>query len=118
MPDERQPTVAATRRVTTIGAELGDWIALLKPRVMTLVVFTGLIGLLIAPGHLHPVLAFTAVLCIAVGRRRVRRDQHVVRPRHRRGDAAHAQPADPGRPHRAGRGAGLWRHAGGRVGAS
>jgi heme o synthase len=48
-------------------AELGDWITLLKPRVMTLVVFTGLIGLLVAPGHLHPVLAFTAVLCIAVG---------------------------------------------------
>jgi protoheme IX farnesyltransferase len=48
-------------------AELRDWIALLKPRVMTLVVFTGLIGLLVAPGHLHPVLAFTAVLCIAVG---------------------------------------------------
>src|SRR6516225_5018692 len=51
---------------TTRAAELGDWIALLKPRVMTLVVFTGLIGLLIAPGHLHAVLAFTAVLCIAV----------------------------------------------------
>jgi protoheme IX farnesyltransferase len=48
-------------------ADLRDWIALLKPRVMTLVVFTGLIGLLVAPGHLHPVLAFTAVLCIAVG---------------------------------------------------
>jgi protoheme IX farnesyltransferase len=48
-------------------AELRDWVALLKPRVMTLVVFTGLIGLLVAPGHLHPVLAFTAVLCIAVG---------------------------------------------------
>src|SRR5690348_13805645 len=48
------------------AAELSDWIALLKPRVMTLVVFTGLIGLLIAPGHLHPVLAFTSVLCIAV----------------------------------------------------
>ena len=47
-------------------AELGDWIALLKPRVMTLVVFTGLIGLLVAPGHLHPILGFTAVLCIAV----------------------------------------------------
>ena len=47
-------------------AELADWIALLKPRVMTLVVFTGLIGLLVAPGHLHPVLGFTAVLCIAV----------------------------------------------------
>jgi heme o synthase len=49
------------------AAEVGDWIALLKPRVMTLVVFTGVIGLLIAPGHLNPVLAFTAVLCIAVG---------------------------------------------------
>jgi protoheme IX farnesyltransferase len=48
-------------------AELRDWVALLKPRVMSLVVFTGLIGLLVAPGHLHPVLAFTAVLCIAVG---------------------------------------------------
>jgi heme o synthase len=46
--------------------ELGDWIALLKPRVMTLVVFTGLIGMLVAPGHLNPVLGLTAVLCIAV----------------------------------------------------
>ena len=50
----------------TIPAELRDWFALLKPRVITLVVFTGLIGLLVAPGHIHPVLAFTAVLCIAV----------------------------------------------------
>ena len=40
--------------VTTEAAELGDWFALLKPRVMTLVVFTGLIGLLIAPGHPTP----------------------------------------------------------------
>ena len=46
--------------------DIRDWIALLKPRVMSLVVFTGLIGLLVAPGRLHPVLAFTAVLCIAV----------------------------------------------------
>jgi protoheme IX farnesyltransferase len=44
-----------------------DWIALLKPRVMMLVVFTGLVGLLMAPGRLHPVLAVTAILCIAVG---------------------------------------------------
>jgi protoheme IX farnesyltransferase len=48
-------------------SEVRDWIALLKPRVMSLVVFTGLIGVLVAPGRLHPVLAFTAVLCIAVG---------------------------------------------------
>jgi protoheme IX farnesyltransferase len=50
----------------TAETEVRDWIALLKPRVMSLVVFTGAIGLLVAPGHLHPVLAFTAVLCIAV----------------------------------------------------
>jgi protoheme IX farnesyltransferase len=50
-----------------LEADYRDWIALLKPRVMTLVVFTGVIGLLVAPGHLNPVLAFTAILCIAVG---------------------------------------------------
>ncbi|MDO7836530.1 heme o synthase [Sphingobium sp. HBC34] len=44
-----------------------DFLALTKPRVMTLVVFTGLCGLLAAPGHIHPVLAFTAILCIALG---------------------------------------------------
>ena len=44
-----------------------DYIALLKPRVMSLVVFTGFVGLYLAPGHLHPFLAAVAVLCIAVG---------------------------------------------------
>ncbi|MFQ5783549.1 MAG: heme o synthase [Alphaproteobacteria bacterium] len=47
--------------------ELADYLALLKPRVMSLVVFTGFAGLYLAPGALHPVLALTAVLCIAVG---------------------------------------------------
>ena len=47
-------------------ADYHDWIALLKPRVLSLVVFSGAIGLLVAPGHLNPVLAFTAVLCITV----------------------------------------------------
>jgi protoheme IX farnesyltransferase len=50
-----------------LPADWRDFIALTKPRVMTLVVFTGLCGLLVAPGSLHPVLAFTAVLCIALG---------------------------------------------------
>ena len=49
------------------GARAGDYLALLKPRVMSLVVFTGLVGLLVAPGTLHPVLAGIAVLCIAIG---------------------------------------------------
>ena len=46
---------------------MGDYIALLKPRVMSLVIFTALVGLMIAPVHVHPVLAFTSILCIAVG---------------------------------------------------
>jgi len=48
-------------------ADVADYIALLKPRVMSLVVFTALVGLLIAPVHVHPVLAFTSILCIAAG---------------------------------------------------
>ncbi|HSR55285.1 MAG TPA: heme o synthase [Alphaproteobacteria bacterium] len=48
-------------------ARVGDFVALLKPRVMSLVVFTGLAGLVLAPGSLHPVLAAVALLCIAVG---------------------------------------------------
>ena len=48
-------------------AGVGDYVALMKPRVMSLVVFTALVGLVLAPGHLHPVIAFTALLCIAVG---------------------------------------------------
>ena len=49
-------------RVTTVG----DFLALLKPRVMSLVIFTGLAGIVAAPGHVHPLTAFTALLCIAV----------------------------------------------------
>ncbi len=48
-------------------ASVRDYIALMKPRVMSLVVFTALVGLAIAPGHLHPVMAITSLICIAVG---------------------------------------------------
>ena len=54
-----------TPRISEAG--VADYVALMKPRVMSLVVFTALVGLLIAPGHLHPVLAITSILCIAVG---------------------------------------------------
>jgi protoheme IX farnesyltransferase len=47
-------------------SEVGDWIALLKPRVMTLVVFTAIVGLLVAPAPMHPALGVAAILCIAV----------------------------------------------------
>jgi protoheme IX farnesyltransferase len=48
-------------------AEVGDFIALLKPRVMSLVIFTALVGIVLAPGHVHPVIALTSLICIAVG---------------------------------------------------
>jgi heme o synthase len=54
-------------RVEPSIAGVGDYIELMKPRVMSLVVFTALVGLVLAPVHMHPVLAFTALLCIAVG---------------------------------------------------
>jgi protoheme IX farnesyltransferase len=49
------------------GARVEDYVALLKPRVMSLVVFTAIIGLLLAPGGINPVVAVIAILCIAVG---------------------------------------------------
>jgi len=49
------------------GARLADYVALLKPRVMSLVVFTALVGLMLAPGSLHPMVAIVALICIAVG---------------------------------------------------
>jgi protoheme IX farnesyltransferase len=49
------------------GARVGDYFALLKPRVMSLVVFTAIVGLLLAPGGIHPVLGFIAILSIAIG---------------------------------------------------
>ncbi len=60
---ERSPLLSANG---SANAEWRDWLMLLKPRVVSLVVFTGWIGLFLAPGHLNPVLALTAILCIAV----------------------------------------------------
>lgn len=56
----------ATREMI-MPAEWRDFWALTKPRVMSLVVFTALCGLLAAPGHIHPVIGFTAILCLALG---------------------------------------------------
>ena len=59
------PMTQAT--TTQLPAEWRDFFALTKPRVMTLVIFTGLCGLLAAPGSINPILGFTAILCIAMG---------------------------------------------------
>jgi protoheme IX farnesyltransferase len=58
---------ATVARVEPSIAGAGDYFELMKPRVMSLVVFTALVGLYVAPGHIHPVIAATALLCIAVG---------------------------------------------------
>ncbi len=60
-------TIQTAQTLTAMPAEWRDFFALTKPRVMSLVVFTGLAGLLAAPGAIHPVLGFTAILCIALG---------------------------------------------------
>ena len=63
------PSVSSSTAALDVLAsesELRDWIALLKPRVLSLVVFTGLIGMVVAPGHLNPVLALAAILSITV----------------------------------------------------
>jgi protoheme IX farnesyltransferase len=56
-----------TTETIALPADWRDFLALTKPRVMTLVVFTGLCGMLAAPVAINPVIGFTAILCIAVG---------------------------------------------------
>jgi heme o synthase len=58
---------AALRLATAPVTGVADYVEILKPRVMSLVVFTGLVGLVLAPGHIHPLLGAVAVVCIAVG---------------------------------------------------
>src|SRR3989440_7828955 len=50
-----------------VGGSIGDFVALMKPRVMSLVVFTALVGMMLAPERPHPALAVIALVCIAVG---------------------------------------------------
>ena len=86
----------------------------MKPRVMSLVVFTALVGLVVAPGHLHPVIGFTALLCIAVGAGAAGALNMWYDADIDARDDAHRQPSDPaGRVH-AGRGARLRPDARGR----
>ncbi len=61
------PNSAAAAAAGHQAAGAGDFVALLKPRVMSLVVFTGGVGLALAPGEIHPVIALAALLCIALG---------------------------------------------------
>jgi len=64
--ERRQIDTALTDEPIGVG-EVRDYLALLKPRVMSLVVFTAFVGMAIAPGGIHPIIGFTALLCISVG---------------------------------------------------
>src|ERR1700709_234769 len=66
-PDLAQPGAASLARAEPSAAGVEDFLALMKPRGMSLVVFTALVGMAVAPGTLHPVLGFAALLCIAIG---------------------------------------------------
>ena len=57
----------STSASMTTEASLTDFLELLKPRVMRLVVFTGFVGLIAAPGSVHPFVGFVVILCIAIG---------------------------------------------------
>jgi protoheme IX farnesyltransferase len=58
---------SAAPNAAALPADWRDFFTLTKPRVMTLVIFTAICGVLAAPGHIHPVLAFTAILAISMG---------------------------------------------------
>ena len=58
---------ALTPKALVMPTDWRDFFALTKPGVMRLVIFTAVCGMLAAPGSIHPVLGFPAILCIAVG---------------------------------------------------
>ncbi|WP_428688147.1 heme o synthase [Roseibium sp.] len=65
---ERQDMMNQDTAVWNGGmGSVSDFVALLKPRVMSLVIFTAFVGLMLAPGSVHPVLGAVAILCIAIG---------------------------------------------------
>jgi protoheme IX farnesyltransferase len=65
--DHRPEVIPLALAPRVSEASVGDYLALMKPRVMSLVVFTALVGLMVAPTHVHPMIGLTALICIAVG---------------------------------------------------
>lgn len=66
-PKQLSAPTRVRREEQTLGTRLGDYLALMKPRVMSLVVFTAVVGMVLAPSALSPFMAGVAVLCIALG---------------------------------------------------
>ena len=59
--------ILANSAILDSGPSVNDYIMLMKPRVMSLVVFTGYCGVHLAPGNIHPIIAFAAILLISIG---------------------------------------------------
>ena len=97
---------AADRRGRAVRGGVVDHLVLLKPRVMSLVVFTGAVGFVLAPGPIDWLKLRRDALGDGGRRRRMRRAQHVVGRRHRRQHGAHRDAADPARRGAAAPGAG------------
>ena len=83
--------------LSSLTARMGDFVALMKPRVMLLAVFTALVGFMIPPGHLDALHASIANRSYRRGEWCRRRPQYVVRGRHRRRDDSHRHAANPAR---------------------
>jgi len=66
-PKQASVSLPLQRERLALGARLGAYLALMKPRVMSLVVFTAVVGMVLAPSSLSPLMAGLAVLCIALG---------------------------------------------------
>src|SRR5919112_5561521 len=67
MPTASPIEVESRATCRASGGDVSDYIALLKPRVMFLVVFTALVGMVVTPSGVHPVIAFASLVMIAVG---------------------------------------------------
>ena len=94
----KTPELAPAGVAVAAPARWQDYVQLLKPRVMSLVVFTALTGLLAARAPVNPVLGFVAVLCIAIGAGASGALNMWLRRRHRRPHASHPKPAGAERP--------------------
>ena len=60
-------TPVSTTHIHLHESSVKDYFMLMKPRVMSLVVFTAFSGMFLAPGHIHPLIAFVAILCVTIG---------------------------------------------------
>ena len=111
MTDVAYPVTTAALEADS-GGDVADYVALMKPRVMFLVVFTALVGMVAAPGSMHPVLAIAALICIAAGAGAAGALNMWYDADIDAAHGAHRRASDPARPGDARRGALLRRRAG------